>query len=129
VAAAGNEGTVASSPLTRHASVVTVMACDDAGRPMAGSNLARSIGARGVGAPGRVTTISPEGPPMTSTGTSFAAALVSGACGLLRSARRSAPGCDVIRAMAGPRRRTSITPPLLDAWAAHERLGGMRSAA
>ena len=52
VAAAGNQGTLGSTVITRHPWVVPVVAYDLRGRPMALSNLGGSIGRRGVGAPG-----------------------------------------------------------------------------
>ena len=52
VAAAGNQGTVGGSAITRHPWVIPVVACDLAGRPMALSNLGSSIARRGLMAPG-----------------------------------------------------------------------------
>jgi subtilisin family serine protease len=58
VAAAGNQGTIGSSAITRHLSVVPVVACDLLGRPFGASNLAGSIGRRGLSAPGnRITSL------------------------------------------------------------------------
>lgn len=50
VAAAGNQGTVGSSILTRHPWVIPVAACDLQGRPTAESNLGSSIGQWGLAA-------------------------------------------------------------------------------
>src|SRR5690348_3457289 len=115
IAAAGNDGMMGSSPLTRHPSVIPVTACDASGRPLPASNLARSFGMRGITAPGAVTSISPEGPPVTLSGTSFAAAVVSGACALLWSAFRGVTAPEITRAVLGPDRRRSVSPPRLDA--------------
>ena len=52
VAAAGNQGTVGSSVITRHPWVIPVIACDLQGRPTTESNLGSSIGRRGLAAPG-----------------------------------------------------------------------------
>src|SRR5262249_9461985 len=52
VAAAGNQGTLGSSAITRHRWVIPVVACDLKGRPMNDSNLGSSIGRRGLRAPG-----------------------------------------------------------------------------
>ena len=52
VAAAGNQGTLGSSAITRHPWVIPVVACDLRGRPMNESNLGGSIGRRGLSAPG-----------------------------------------------------------------------------
>jgi subtilisin family serine protease len=124
IAAAGNDGTMGSSPLTRHPSVIPVTACDAMGRPVPTANLARSVGVRGIAAPGAVTSISPVGPPVRLSGTSFAAAVVSGACALLWSAFRGAAAHEIARAVIGPERRTSVSPPRLNAWAAYQRLLG-----
>ena len=52
VAAAGNQGMLASSPITCHPWVIPVAACDPRGRPLPESNLGSSIGRRGLLAPG-----------------------------------------------------------------------------
>jgi subtilisin family serine protease len=129
IAAAGNDGAVASSPLTRHPAVIPVTACDAMGRPMPVANLAHSVGARGLAAPGTITSISPEGRPVTLSGTSFAAALVSGACALLWSALTHASRNEIAVAVMGAERRTSLTPPRLDTWGAYQRLRALRAAA
>ena len=62
VAAAGNQGTLGSSAITRHPWVIPVVACDLRGRPMNESNLGSSIGRRGLSAPGDgVTSLGAEG--------------------------------------------------------------------
>jgi subtilisin family serine protease len=117
VAAAGNQRRLGSSPITRHPAVLPVAACDRAGRPLASSNLGRSIGVRGLLAPGvEVTSLG-----MTRSGTSVAAPFVTGALALLCSLFPSARVFDVTRALtrALPR-RASVVPPLLDARAAFD---------
>src|SRR6266403_6493 len=52
VAAAGNQGAIGSSTITRHPWVIPVVACDPAGSPLRQSNLGSSIGRRGLSAPG-----------------------------------------------------------------------------
>ena len=52
VAAAGNQGTVGSTMITRHPWVIPVVACDRRGRPLNESNVGSSIGRRGLSAPG-----------------------------------------------------------------------------
>src|SRR5690242_8295248 len=52
VAAAGNQGTLGSTAITRHPWVIPVVACSLQGRPMNVSNLGSSIGRRGLSAPG-----------------------------------------------------------------------------
>lgn len=119
VAAAGNAGRVGGSPLAGHPVVLPVASCTAAGGPLATSNLAASIGQRGVLAPGDpVPSLAPGGGMAPLGGTSLAAALVTGALALAWSL---APGSSVqqLRAgLSGPRStRRSIVPPLLDATA------------
>jgi len=122
VVAAGNQGTLGGSVITRHPWVIPVVAYSRAGWPLAQSNLGRSMGSRGVGAPGEgVVSLAPEGEPVTSGGTSVAAPFVTGAAALLWSAFPGAAAAEVKHALLssfGGRRRT-VTPPLLDAWSAY----------
>jgi subtilisin family serine protease len=123
VAAAGNQGTVGSSAITRHPSVIPVAACDIHGRPLSDSNLGGSIGRWGLSAPGEnITSLGTDGKPQTISGTSAAAPFVTGAMALLWSAfpRASATQIKMAVVQAGTRRRGSIAPPLLDAHAAYE---------
>jgi subtilisin family serine protease len=127
VAAVGNQGTVGSSAITRHPWVIPVVGYGIYSRPMAQSNLGSSIGKRGLGAPGEgVTSLCPEGEPLTLAGTSLAAAFVSGAIALLWSQFPSATAAHIKSAVtsAPGQRRTSVVPPLLDAWGAYQRLSG-----
>ena len=123
VAAAGNQGTLGSSAITRHSGVIPVVVCDRQGRPMNQSNLGRSIGRRGLRAPGdRVTSLGVAGQPLTLGGTSVAAPFVTGAIALLWSEFPTATATEVKFAVtqAYGSRRTAIVPPLLDAWAAYQ---------
>jgi subtilisin family serine protease len=52
VAASGNQGTLASSAITRHPWVIPVAACDLRGGPVGQTNLGSSVGRRGLLAPG-----------------------------------------------------------------------------
>lgn len=125
IVAAGNQGTLGSSAITRHPWVLPVVAYDLQGKPTEQSNLGGSIGRRGIGAPGeRVTSLGAEGKSLTLGGTSAAAPFVTGAVALLRSEFPSASAGHVKLAItqAPSRRRTSVVPPLLDAWMSFQRL-------
>lgn len=125
VAAAGNQGWVGNSVITSHAGVIPVAACDLRGWPLSGSNLGRSIGHRGLLAPGLgITSLGANGGLQTSGGTSAAAPFVSGTIALLWS---EFPHADISRIrlailQATPARRRTIVPPLLDAWTAYQAL-------
>jgi subtilisin family serine protease len=132
VAAAGNQGTLGSTAITCHPWVIPVVAYDLQGRPMDQSNLGSSIGRRGVGAPGdRITSLGAEGRAVTLGGTSTATPFVTGAIALLWSEFPTATATQVKSAVIQTytSRRTTVVPPLLNAWAAYRVLamnyGGM----
>jgi len=123
VAAAGNQGAVGSSAITRHPWVIPVVACDRQGRPMNESNLGSSIGRRGLSAPGdAITSLSAEGQPLTLGGTSVAVPFVTGAIALLWSEFPTATAAQIKLAITQTTalRRASVVPPLLDATAAYQ---------
>jgi subtilisin family serine protease len=123
VAAAGNQGTVGSSAITRHPWVIPVAACSIQGRPLNESNLGSSIGRRGLSAPGEnITSLGTNGKPQTFGGTSAAAPFVTGAIALLWSDSPDATAAQIKLAVtqAGVPRRGTIAPPVLDAWAAYQ---------
>jgi subtilisin family serine protease len=121
VAAAGNQGIVGSTAITRHPWVIPVIACDLRGQPTGQSNLARSIGRRGLRAPGEgITSLGAAGEPLQLGGTSVAAPFVTGAVALLWS---EFPGASATRlrmavTQVSRARRTALVPSLLDAWSA-----------
>ena len=122
VAAAGNQGTLGSSAITRHPWVIPVVACDGRGRPMDQSNLGSSIGRRGLTAPGdAIVSLSAEGQPITLGGTSVAVPFVTGAIALFWSEFLTVSAAEVKRAVtqASTPRRASVIPPLLDVAAIH----------
>jgi subtilisin family serine protease len=122
VAAAGNEGTVGSSAITRHPWVIPVVSCDGKGLPTGESNLGNSIGRRGLRAPGQsITSLGTDGKSLTISGTSAAAPFVTGAIALLWSEFPDADAAEVKLAITrcGRRSRNTLVPPLLDAWAAY----------
>ncbi len=125
VAAAGNQGTLGSTAITRHPWVIPVAACTLDGRPMPESNFGRSIGSRGVSAPGdNVTSLGAEGQPLTVGGTSAAAPFVTGAIALLWSAFPAATAADIRQAIHQSHHvhRATVVPPVLNAWAAYQEL-------
>ena len=131
VAAAGNQGAIGSSAITRHPWVIPVAACDIRGRPIDQSNLGNSIGKRGLSAPGdSITSLgAEEGKLLTLGGTSAAAPFVTGTIALLRSEFPAANAAEVKYAAIqayGPK-RTTIVPPLLDAWASYKFMTNTRS--
>jgi subtilisin family serine protease len=125
VAAAGNQGGMGSTAITRHPWVIPVAACDAQGRPMNESNLGSSIGRRGLSAPGDgITSLGTDGKPRSFGGTSAATPFVSGSIALIWSEFPDLSARDVKLAVmrSGQQRRRSVVPPLLDAWAAYQAL-------
>ena len=125
VAAAGNQGLLGSTAITRHPWVIPVVACDLRGKPTEMSNLGRSIGQRGLAAPGeRITSLGAAGRPLTLGGTSAAAPFVTGAIGLLWSEFPNASAASIRLAItrAASNHRTTVVPALLNAWRAHQYL-------
>jgi subtilisin family serine protease len=125
VVAAGNQGTVGSTCITRHPWVISVAACDLQGRPLNYSNLGGSIGRHGLSAPGEnITSLGTDGKSFTLSGTSAAAPFVTGAIALLYSIFPNVTAAEVksVVMRANATRRTSVIPPLLDAWTAYQNL-------
>ncbi|MBN3816750.1 S8 family serine peptidase [Paraburkholderia sp. Se-20369] len=123
VGAAGNQGTLGSTAITRHAWVIPVASFDLRGRPMDHSNLGNSVG-RGVGAPGdRITSLSIGGKPLTFGGTSVATPFVTGAIALLWSEFPNASAAQIKLAITRTyAARRSVVPPLLNVWGAYQSL-------
>lgn len=123
VAAAGNQGTLVSSVITRHPWVIPVVACNLQGKPISDSNLGSSIGRRGLSAPGaNITSLGAGGKPLRLGVTSVAAPFVTGAIALLWSAfpRVSAVKVKSLITKAHMPRRATVIPPLLDVWEAYQ---------
>jgi subtilisin family serine protease len=130
VAAVGNQGAVGGTVITAHPWVVPVGACDLRGLPLSQSNLGHSIGRRGLLAPGeQVTSLGSQGKPLTLGGTSAAAPFVTGAIALIWSLVPAASGAELRLAFlqAHARVRTTVTPPLLNGWAAYQALRATHS--
>jgi subtilisin family serine protease len=125
IVAAGNQGTLGSTAITRHPWVIPVVAYNQQGRLMDQSNLGISIGRRGLGAPGdRITSLGTNSETLTLGGTSAAAPFVTGAIALLWSIFPNATATQmklaITQAYSG--RRVAVAPPLLDAWGAYQYL-------
>jgi subtilisin family serine protease len=129
-AAAGNQGTLGSSTITRHPWVIPVVACDLQGKPISQSNLGNSIGKKGLSAPGdNITSLGVDDQPLTLGGTSVAAPFVTGTIALLWSLFPAATAAEIKLAVtqAHKSRRTTVVPPLLDAWEAYQVMAKVRS--
>ncbi len=125
VAAAGNQGLVGNSVITRHPAVIPVAASDLRGQPLSASNLGRAIGTRGLMAPGMgITSLGTDGRLQTLGGTSAATAFVTGTIALLWSEFPNVNTRYMTLAIlqGWTKQRRSIVPPLLDAWAAYQTL-------
>jgi len=136
VTSAGNDGTdrdrVASYPASvRSRAVITVAAATRAGKRSRASAYGRA--SVDIAAPGEdVLTTEPGGGSARRTGTSYAAAHVTGAAALLAAADPSASGSRLRAAILGSARRggrvdSAIAGGQLDATAALRRLGRLRS--
>jgi subtilisin family serine protease len=122
VAAAGNQGTIGSTAITRHPGVIPVTACDHHRRPLNESNFGNSIGRRGLSAPGDgITSLGTDSKAVPSGGTSVAAPFVTGALALVWSEfpDASAGQLRVAVTQAHAQRRPTVVPALLNAWAIH----------
>ena len=124
VAAAGNQGMLGSSAITRHPWVIPVVGCDRHGQVLAQSNLGASIGRHGLVAPGHdITSLAALGGHATFSGSSAAVPFVTGAIALLWSIFPRASAAQLRLTITGSMtRRRSVTPPLLDASAAYSAL-------
>jgi subtilisin family serine protease len=123
VAAAGNQGMIGSSAVTAHPWVIPVAACDRRGKPLDQSNLGHSIGRHGLRAPGeQISSLGMPGQLLTLSGTSVAAPFVTGTIVLLWSQFPAMSGSQLrwLFMRAHARGRPTVTPPLLDAWAAYQ---------
>jgi subtilisin family serine protease len=130
IAAAGNQGTIGSSVITRHPWVIPVAGCRLNGQPLSESNFGNSIGRRGLCAPAEgVTSLGSEGQAQLFGGTSAAAPFVTGTIALLWSVFPSATAAQIKSAVlkVGSTRRNTVVPPLLDAEAAYQSMAAART--
>jgi subtilisin family serine protease len=123
VVAAGNQGVLGSSAITRHPWVIPVVPCGSDGRILAPSNLGASIGRHGLVAPGQnISSLAASGGYARFSGSSAAVPFVAGTVALLWSVFRQVSAAQLRLAMMGPGRRRSIMPPMLDASMAYDAL-------
>lgn len=118
VAASGNQGRIGFLPLLNHPWIIPVAACNPDGSPTAESNISPTIGARGFCAPGaNVYTTTPAGAYAGISGTSVAAAFVTGALALVWSETPGATAAEIRQCAynSAPRARRTLVPPLFNA--------------
>lgn len=128
VAAAGNQGSLGSSAITRHPWVIPVVACDLRGRPVNMTNLGSSIGRHGLRAPGHnITSLGAGDRLLTLSGTSVAAPFVTGAIALLMSTFPDRSAAEIKLAVTKPfsTRRPNLIPPMLNAEASYRALANI----
>ncbi len=116
VGASGNQGRIGHNPLFDHPWVIPAAACDSNGKLLPGSNIGKSIGQRGLLAPGKdiISTYSNGGYTKLS-GTSMAVAFVAGNIAKLWSEFPDVSGKEIRDAiLITGKRRTSVVPPILD---------------
>ena len=102
IAAAGNQGTLGSSAITRHPWVIPVVGCDYHGKALAESNLGASIGRHGLAAPGHeITSLAASGGHVTFSGSSAAVPFVTGTLALLWSVFSQASASQIHLAVTG----------------------------
>jgi subtilisin family serine protease len=123
VAAAGNQGTVGSTTITRHPWVIPIIASSSKGFAMRLSNISNSIGKRGLSAPGEnIISLGTNNSPIRFSGTSVATAFVTGIIALLWSEFPKLPAYIIKQALSMTNNRRSITPPLINAASAFQYL-------
>jgi subtilisin family serine protease len=118
IAAAGNQGNIGHVSLLNHPWVIPVAACDEYGNLMRQSNFGPSIAKSGLMAPGEnIISTSPGGQYTTMSGTSVAAAFVTGTVALLLSLFPHASSEKIISTLtrSGSQNDHTIVPPLLNA--------------
>jgi len=123
VAAAGNQGRIGFLPLLNHPWAIPVASCDSSGLVTPESNVSPTIGKRGLCAPGvNILTTAPGGDFAPISGTSAAAAFVTGGIALLWSESPATPALEMRAVVLGlaTREHRSIIPPLFNVEAARK---------
>lgn len=123
VVASGNQGRIGFQPLLSHPWVIPVVSCELSGMPTPESNVSPTIG-KGVRAPGvNILTAAPGARYAPISGTSAAAAVVTGGIALLWSESPATPALEIrtVALQSTIREHRSIVPPLFDVEAARKR--------
>jgi subtilisin family serine protease len=117
VAAAGNQGIIGSTIITRHPWVIPVAACNQNGIPLPFSNFSAIIGKQGILAPGdNITTLGSDGKEKIFNGTSAATPFVTGALALLWSAFPELHATTIKHALVSSNnKKRAIIPSLMNA--------------
>ena len=121
VTAAGNQGRIGFLPMLNHPWIIPVASCDVSGMVTPESNVSPTIGKRGLRAPGvDILTTTPGGDFAPVSGTSTAAAIVTGGLALLWSEFPATPAHEIrtVVLQSATREHRSIIPPLLNLEAA-----------
>ncbi len=114
VTAAGNQGQVSRNQLVSHPATIPVVAADAQGRILPFSNLSPEIARRGVAAFGsEVLGYAAGGGTTRMSGTSVAAAVVTGILAAIFRSRPNVSASD-IRTAVGSLGTRHLVPPLLD---------------
>lgn len=118
VVAAGNQGNIGSSVLTRHNWVIPVVAADSDGNPTYYSNISGSIGRNGLRAPGgNINSLKAGGGLTVLGGTSVAVPFVTGTIALIWSLLPKVNAGQIKTAIQRTHeQQASVVPPLLNAW-------------
>jgi subtilisin family serine protease len=126
VAAAGNQGKVGSTAITRHSWVIPVIACNNLGQPLDMSNLSSSIGRKGLSAPGEnIKSLGTINDTAIFSGTSVAVPFITGIVALLWSEFPGIPASEIRQAMNITNNRRSIIPPLANAMQSYQYLSSI----
>jgi subtilisin family serine protease len=122
VAAAGNQGNIGYVTMLDHNWLIPVAACDSEGRIDPMSNFGRSIGKKGLMAPGiDIASTAPDGRYTRMSGTSAAAPFVTGTIALLWSIFPYVPAHKIISSLiSNTLHNRTIIPPLLHAHKAYQ---------
>jgi subtilisin family serine protease len=127
VAASGNQGNIGGTSLIDNQWVIPVAACNENGLLEPTSNIGRSLGLRGLMAPGvNILSTFAGGGYIQMSGTSFAVPFVTGGLALLLSIFPKASAADVVSSIRPSvstyGQRKSIIPRLLDIESAYNTL-------